>query len=205
HRLILKINRQPIPELANEIVARDREYWARYVGPIVGDWLTVETALLDVVAFVDKVYLKQDLSSFRGDPRYIDNEVPQRRFSKLRSSIGGLYAWRAQNAQGPDEKERMLKEADFAFRQAFVLCPGSPEAVYRYINLLAGQERLDDAILVVEAAVRLEEKPRPTRESSEQIEEDFSHKPMIQSQLNPPRLLTQLGSLLEQLRRMKTR
>jgi len=59
--------------------------------------------------------MHQDLSSFRGDPRYIENEVPQRRFSKLRSSIGGLYAWRAQNIQGPDEKERMLKEADLPF------------------------------------------------------------------------------------------
>lgn len=193
HGLILKINRQPISELAKEIVERDRAYWARYIQPIVGDWLTVGTALSEIVAFVDKVYLEQDLSGFHGDPRYIQNEVPKRRFSKLRSSIGGLYAWRAQNTRDPDEKEHMLKEADIAFRQAFVLCPASPEAVFRYINLLADQKRLDDAILVAEAAVRLEKKPRPPSETPEHIQEDLSRKPIIESRL------------LEQLRRMKTR
>ena len=205
HGLILKINRRPIPELANETVRRDREYWARYIGPIVGDWLNVETALPEIVAFVDKVYWGQDLRCFHGDPVYIQHEVPQRSFSKLRSAIGGVYAWCAQNTQNPDEKERMLKEADFAFRQAFVLCPGSPEAVFRYINLLVGQRRLEDAILVAEAAVRLEEKSRPTLQTPAHIQEGFSHKPMIESRSNPPRLLTQLGSLLEQLKRLKTK
>jgi hypothetical protein len=57
---------------------------------------------------------------------------------------------------------------------------------------------------VAEAAVRLEEKPRSSRETPEHIQEDFSRRPMIESRLNPSRLLTQLGSLLEQLRRMQT-
>ncbi len=94
-------------------------------------------------------------------------------------------------------------EADFAFRQAFVLCPRSPEAVFRYVSLLLGQKRLDEAILLAEAAVRLEEKPRPARVVPSHIEQDGSHKPIIESQSDPPRLLTQLGGLLEQLRRIK--
>jgi len=203
--LVLKINRQPFSELQNEIVQRDREYWTHYVQPMIGEWLTVETALAEVLTFVHKVYSEGDLGHFRGDPQYIQNEVRQRSFSKLRSSIGGLYAWRAHNTQSPDEKDRMLKEADFAFRQAFVLCPASPEVIFRYINLLLGQKRLDEAILVVEAAVRLEEKPRPAPDLPSHIQENGSHKPMIESQSNPPRLLTQLGSLLEQLKRMKAR
>jgi hypothetical protein len=205
HGLILKINRQSISELPNEILHRDREYWSRYIRPLVGDWLTVETALPDIVAFVDKVYLEQDLSGFRVDQRYLQNEFPQKNFSKLRSTIGGLYAWRAHNAQNPDEKERCLSEADFAFRQAFVLCPRSPEAVFRYINLLVGRKRLDDAILLVEAAVRVEDKPIPTGEKPSHIQEDFSHKPMIPSQSNPSRRITQLSNLLEQLKQMKAR
>jgi hypothetical protein len=99
----------------------------------------------------------------------------------------------------------MLREADFAFRQAFVLCPTSPEAVFRYINLLLGQKRLDDAILLAEAAVRLEEKPGPAPAPPSHIQEDGSHKPMIPSQSNPAKMLTQLGSLRQQLKRMKTR
>ena len=201
--LIMKINRQPFSELPNEIVQKDRADWTRYIGPMVGEWLTFETALSEVVAFVDKVYCAQDLSDFHGDQHYIQNEVPQRSFSKLRSSIGGLYAWRGQNSPSREERERMLKEADFAFRQAFALCPGSPEAVFRYINLLLGQKRLDDAILLTEAAVRLDEKPRPAPELPSHVQYNGSHKPVIPAQSNPARLLTQLESLLEQLKRMK--
>ncbi len=103
-------------------------------------------------------------------------------FSMLRSSLGGLYAWRAQNSRNPDEKERMLNEADFAFRQAFALCPTSPEVVFRYINLLAGEKRLDDAILITELAMKLEQEPRSP---------------------DLPNRLTQLSSLLGQLKKMR--
>jgi hypothetical protein len=203
--LIMKINRRPFSELQDVVVQSDRAYWSRYIGPMVGEWLTFDTRLPEVVAFVDKVYCAQDLSDFHGDQHYTQNEVGQRSFSKLRSSIGGLYAWRAQNTQSSEERERMLKEAGFAFRQAFALCPSSPEAVFRYINLLLGEKRLDDAILLTEAAVRLEEKTRPAPELPSHVQEDGSHKPMIPSQSDPARLLTQLGNLLEQLKRMKVR
>jgi hypothetical protein len=205
HGLILKINRQPFSELPIEMAQGDRLYWTGYIGSMIGDWLTFETPLSEVVAFVDKVYLNDNLSGFGGDPRYVQNEIPQRSFSKLRSSIGGLYAWRAQNSQSSEEKQRMLKEADFAFRQAFALYPSSPEVVFRYVSLLLAQKRLEDGISLAEAAVRLEEKPRPTHETFSHIQEDYSHKPVIESRSNPPRLLTQVGSLLEQLKRMKVR
>jgi hypothetical protein len=77
------------------------------------------------------------------DPLYIGNDYAKRTFSKLRSSIGGLYAWRL-GAETPSEyrpksdtdRETLSKEADLAFRQAFALCPYSPEAVFRYVQLL---------------------------------------------------------------------
>jgi Flp pilus assembly protein TadD len=50
----------------------------------------------------------------------------------------------------------MLKEADFAFRQAFAVAPSSPEAVFRYINMLVAQKRLEDAVLVAATAVKVE-------------------------------------------------
>jgi len=205
HGPILKINRPPLSELPDETVQRDREYWTHYIAPVIGDWLSFETRLPEVIAFVDRIYLAGNLIGFRGDPLYIQNEIPQQSFSKLRSSIGGLYAWRAQHAQSPLEKERMLKEADFAFRQSFVLCPTSPQAVFRYITLLVGQKRLDDAILLAEAAVRLQERSKPADETFSHIQEDGSHKPLVPSGSNPPRLPTQLGNLLERLKQMKTR
>jgi hypothetical protein len=205
HGLILKINRQGPSELSSDVVQSDREYWTRYIKPMIGDWLNYDSSLREIVAFVERVYLSHELSDFAGDPRYVQNDIPQKSFSKLRSSIGGLYVWRAQNSMSSAEKERMLKEADFAFRQALVLCPGSPEAVFRYINLLVSQKRLDEAILVIEVAVKLEEEAKPGPEPRAHIQEDFSHKPIVESQTGPPKLLTQLGGLLEQLKRMRSR
>src|SRR5580693_2923612 len=99
--------------------------------------------------------MKKDLSGFTGDPQFVKNEYSCRMFSKLRSSIGGLYAWRAQHAADAGERSRMNDAADFAFRQAFALCPYSPEAVYRYVNLLLSEGRTADAILVAETAAKM--------------------------------------------------
>ena len=59
-------------------------------------------------------------------------------------------------ARTHDEKQRMAKEADFAFRQAFALCPNSPEALFRYANLLVGSNRIDDARLLAETTLKLD-------------------------------------------------
>lgn len=205
HGPILKINRQPLSTMPDETRLRDREFWSRYTSPLLGDWLTVDTALPEILAFVQKVYLQQDMSSFRGNLRYIQNDASQTSFSKLRLSIGGVYAWRAQNTQSEDEKHLLLREAEFAFRQAFVLDPNNPEAVFRFVNLLLGQKRIDDAISLVSTSVALEEKPRPAPKKPSHIQEDFSHKPIVPSQSNPSRMVTQLSNLLEQLRRMNQR
>jgi thioredoxin-like negative regulator of GroEL len=50
------------------------------------------------------------------------------------------------------DKERMVRAADFAFRQAWALCPYSPEAVFRYVNFLLQQKRSADALLVAQTA-----------------------------------------------------
>jgi len=49
----------------------------------------------------------------------------------------------------------MLKEADFAYRQAWALCPYSPEAIFRCANLLVDQQRKFDALVVAETAARV--------------------------------------------------
>jgi len=50
----------------------------------------------------------------------------------------------------------MLAEADFAFRQAFALCPYSPEAIFRYVNLLVQLQRIEDALLIAETSFKLD-------------------------------------------------
>jgi hypothetical protein len=87
----------------------------------------------------------------------------------LRSSIGGIYAWRVSNAAKPAEQERMVHAADFAFRQALALCPYSPEAVYRYVNLLLSQNRVSDAILVASTFQKLDLKNASAANLVEQL------------------------------------
>jgi tetratricopeptide (TPR) repeat protein len=64
----------------------------------------------------------------------------------------------------------LIRETDFAFKQAFAFCPYSPEAVFRYVNFLLGLAQteemnghpekaghyFDDAILVGETCQKLD-------------------------------------------------
>ena len=155
HGLIMKINRQPLPELSDEIIHNDSDYWKKQVTPMIGGWLNHDTPVKEVADFSEKVYVKKDLSGFTGDPQFVQNEYSCKMFSKLRSSIAGVYAWRAQHFTNAGEKERMNDAADFAFRQAWTLCPYSPEAVFRYVNFLLSESRAADALLVAETAEKM--------------------------------------------------
>ena len=42
HGLILKLNPGPLPRLAETPTREDHEYWRRYAGRLVGDWLIEE-------------------------------------------------------------------------------------------------------------------------------------------------------------------
>jgi tetratricopeptide (TPR) repeat protein len=156
--IIMKINRQPLPELTEEIVNRDHEFWSRYSERLIGNWITYDTSVKDIAAFVEKIYLRHDFSGFLGDRKFVRDDQGQKAFSKLRSSIGGIYAWRVTdpNNHNPATQQRMIKEADFAFRQSFAFCPYSPEAVFRYVNLLLSLSRLDDALVVASTCLKLD-------------------------------------------------
>jgi hypothetical protein len=153
----MKINRQPLTEMSDEIVQRDHDYWSQMIAPMIGDWLNTGTSVEEVAAFAEKVYAKKDFNGFKGDPRFIQNSDAQKMFSKERSSIGGLYAWRAQHATNAAEKKRMSDAADFAFHQSLALCPYSPETVVRYANLLFSQQRFSDALVVAQTAAKMPE------------------------------------------------
>ncbi len=155
HGLIFKINREPLPGLAEASLRKDHEYWSNYVRPLIGDWLTADTSVQQVAAFAEKVHRKRDLTGFKGDPQFVENDYARQMFAKLRSSIGGLYLWRMDHASDENEKNRMAREADFALRQAVAMCPYSPEAVFKYATLLSKQQRISDAILVAETAARM--------------------------------------------------
>ena len=100
--------------------------------------------------------MHHDYKTFKGDRKFARDDNAQKAFSKLRSSIGGVYAWRVNNSKSPAEQQRMIKEAEFTFKQAFAYCPFSPEAVYRYVNLLLSMQRFDDAIAIIKTCQKLD-------------------------------------------------
>jgi len=57
HGLIMKINRQPLPEIFGEIVQRDSDYWTKYVTPMIGGWLKPDTTIEEVAAFAEKIHV----------------------------------------------------------------------------------------------------------------------------------------------------
>jgi thioredoxin-like negative regulator of GroEL len=155
--IIMKINRQPLQELTEDIVKRDHQFWTQYSERLIGNWITYDTPVKDIAAWVEKVYLRRNFSGFKGDRRFIRDDQAQKSFSKLRSSIGGVYNWRiASSKPGSPEQQRMIKEADFSFRQSFAFCPYSPEAVFRYVNLLVNQQRFDDAMTIATTCQKLD-------------------------------------------------
>lgn len=113
--LIMKLNKDPLARLSDEGIARDHAYWTEYT------------------------------RSLMTDPRFLRDEDARKAFSKLRLSLGGLYAWRAFNNRDP----RCLNEAEFAYKQALELCPFAWESAARYVDLLCRQERYTDALQVL--------------------------------------------------------
>jgi tetratricopeptide (TPR) repeat protein len=170
--IIMKINRQPLRELTDEIVQRDHHFWSEYSKRLIGNWITYDTTVEQIAEFAERVYVRRDYTGFTGDPKFIRDDQAQKAFSKLRSSIAGVYAWRLNDSYqklvrsqpGPEqarlqaEYDRMSRETHFSFKQAFAFCAYSPEAVFRYINVLFSQNKYQDALVVAETCLKLDPK-----------------------------------------------
>src|SRR5205807_7244529 len=120
--IIMKINRQELPELTDEIVNKDHEFWSQFSDRLIGNWITYNTSVTEICDFAEKIYLRRDYKGFKGDPKFIRDNDGQKAFSKLRSSIAGVYAWRLARPKTPAEQQRMLREAEFSFKQAYAFC-----------------------------------------------------------------------------------
>jgi len=153
HGLIMKLNRAPLERIPDEALKKDHDYWTRFVNGALDKWLAPTTSVETVCDFARRVFGEQQPDPFKPDANFVNNEHLCRIYSKARSSIAGVYAWRATHTNSPEEKERMERAADFALRQAFALCPTSPEVVvFRYVNLLVQQNRKKEALLLAETA-----------------------------------------------------
>ncbi|PYI85740.1 MAG: DUF2723 domain-containing protein [Verrucomicrobia bacterium] len=135
--VIMKINRKPLPELSEQIIARDHRFWSLYSDRLVGNWITYDTSIADICKFAEKTYIQHNYEEFTGDFKFVrDDEAP-----------------------GSAQQKAMSKEAEFALKQAYAFCPYSPEALFRLANLLLGlsrygENRVDDARLLAETSLK---------------------------------------------------
>jgi hypothetical protein len=150
---IFKLRHVPLESLFEETVRNDREYWQRLTRHLIGQEVHDETALAEVCATAQALHGKP--KDFQGDPDFLRDENARKTFSKLRSASGGLYAWRVAHAKSSSERRQMEREAELACKQAYLLCPQSPEAVMRYSIFLIREHRAQDAQRFITAARKL--------------------------------------------------
>ena len=161
--IIMKINRNPVPSYTSDIFKKDHEFWSRYSDRLIGNWITYDTSVKEIADFAQKLYLGNNYTGFKGDRKFVRDDDAQKAFSKLRSSIAGMYAWRLSRDCPPEyapknntDLQALVRETDFAFKQSFAFCPYSPEAVFRYVNFLLQFNRLDDALIVAQTCQKLD-------------------------------------------------
>jgi tetratricopeptide (TPR) repeat protein len=161
--IIMKINRNPQPELSQDVFDLDHKFWTDFSTRLCGNWITYDTSVKQITDFAERTYINNNYRGYTGDHAFVRDNDAQKAFSKLRSSQAGMYYWRL-GPQCPPEfrqksaasQEALRRETDFAFKQSFAFCPYSPEAVYRYVNFLIQYGRFDDAILIAETCQKLD-------------------------------------------------
>ena len=109
HGLIMKINKETVNELSPDTVKNDHAFWEWYTPRLLGN------------------------------KKFHRDVVARKTFSKLRSAIAGVYAYR-----------RLFDESEFAFKQAIALYPLSPEANFRLADIYMQQFRFTQAREVIE-------------------------------------------------------
>ncbi len=208
--IIMKINREKVGDLSEDTLTKDHEFWSKYSERFIGNWITYDTPIKDICDFAEKTYLRRDLSGFKGDPKFVRDEFAQKAFSKLRSAIGGIYAWRVHAPECPPEfrpktpesSQRIAREAEFAFKQSFAFCPYSPEAVYKYVQLLLSMGRMPDALLIAETSLKWDTGNQALMSLVNQLK---SMRPnMAQYQAQVSQLNTQLAGLEAEFRSNST-
>jgi len=88
-------------------------------------------------------YWSDTAQELLSDPESADSHAVRMTYAKMAASQAGLLLTR-----------NYTPEAEQAFRSATEIAPDSPEAVFRYINLLVSQKRFNDAIVISENAIR---------------------------------------------------
>lgn len=161
--IIMKLEREPQVVLSETTLETDHTFWKNYSKRLTGDILDYDTTIDWMAKWINKTYVRRNFDGFTGDRKFVHDIDAQKSFCKLRTAIAGIYAWRLSGQCPPQfrpktqaEYERLFREADFAYRQAFLFCPYSPETLFRFGTLLTQTNRVDEAILLAKTYLKLD-------------------------------------------------
>jgi len=168
--IILKLNREEVPEITDEMMRKDRRFWAKYQSRLTGDWITDETSIREIGLWAVKTYKRWELDGYTGDRTFVRDEAAQKAFSKLRGSIADMYRWRIANyklaiTQEQDsakraelmlKEKRMTREYLFALKQSWAFSPYNPEVLMHLAQqmLMMGNEQFQQGDMKGAAARR---------------------------------------------------
>ena len=62
--IIMKINRDPLPEITEEMVRKDHEFWSRYSERLIGNWIDYDTTIQEIADFAVRVYERRNYDGF---------------------------------------------------------------------------------------------------------------------------------------------
>ena len=155
HGLIFKIAPQPIDRLPDSIIEKDQQFWEEETRSLIGKVVEEKTTVPQLCSWAERLLIRNDRIDFRGNKNYLDDDQASPNFSKCRCSIASMYEWRSKQPAQKKEATQLIKEADFAYRQAIALGPQNPETVLRYSNFLFEQKKTNDARLLIKTALKL--------------------------------------------------
>ena len=104
-------------------------------------------------------YWRNATGQLLNDPDAQASDAVRKSYSKLLSSQAGLF-----------EQRKHTAEAEQLLRLANEVCPYSPEAVFRYCNLLITQGRVNETLPVVQNAIRAD----PNNQSFQNLQTELN-------------------------------
>jgi len=98
-----------------------------------------QKALTQESAAASLDYWRTTTQQLLSDPEAADSSAVRQTWSKMADDQAALFL-----------EHKFPAEAEQGFQLATELCPWSPEAVFRYVNLLLGRNRVEEAVQVAE-------------------------------------------------------
>lgn len=150
---VFEIRREPIARLEQAAIQRDHAFWSGGCKRMVGNGIRPEISIGELCDLVETIYLGKGMSDFKGDPEYLSDTVAQAWFGMARHATAALYQWHCIKAKDRDDKQRMLDESIFAYKQTFVL---SPFTSLDFAGLLSQMGRTNEAARIVSVREKIE-------------------------------------------------